>query len=47
MNGASGCDVRNTIVDGKVLMEDHEVMGLDEEKIIEDAKKILVHWQIN
>ncbi len=42
VNGASGCDVRTTIVDGKVLMEDHVVMGLDEEKIIEDAKKIVL-----
>lgn len=25
VNGASGCDVRTTIVDGKVLMEDHEI----------------------
>jgi 5-methylthioadenosine/S-adenosylhomocysteine deaminase len=38
VNGASGCDVRTTIVDGKVLMEDYEVMGIDEGKIIEDAK---------
>jgi 5-methylthioadenosine/S-adenosylhomocysteine deaminase len=38
VNGASGCDVRTTIVDGKVLMEDHAVLALDEEKIIEDAK---------
>ena len=42
VNGASGCDVRTTIVDGKVLMEDHEVLGLDEEKIIEDAKRIVL-----
>jgi 5-methylthioadenosine/S-adenosylhomocysteine deaminase len=37
VNGASGCDVRTTIVDGKVLMEDHVMMTLDEDKIIEDA----------
>jgi 5-methylthioadenosine/S-adenosylhomocysteine deaminase len=42
VNGASGCDVRTTIVDGKVLMEDHVVMGLDEGKIIEDAKRIVL-----
>ncbi|MCZ7358989.1 MAG: amidohydrolase family protein [Candidatus Methanoperedens sp.] len=34
---ASGCDVKTTIVNGKVLMEDHKV-ELDEEKIMEDAK---------
>jgi 5-methylthioadenosine/S-adenosylhomocysteine deaminase len=28
INGASGCDVRTTIVDGKVLMEDHKIIGL-------------------
>jgi 5-methylthioadenosine/S-adenosylhomocysteine deaminase len=39
VNGASGCDVRTTIVNGKVLMEDHEIIGLDEEKIIENARK--------
>jgi 5-methylthioadenosine/S-adenosylhomocysteine deaminase len=42
VNGASGCDVRTTIVDGKVLMEDHVVTGLDEEKIIEGAKRIVL-----
>jgi len=43
VNGASGCDVRTTIVDGKVLMEDQEVVGLDEEKIIEDAKRSVLY----
>lgn len=42
VNGASGCDVKTTIVDGKVLMEDHEVMGFDEKKIIEDAKRFVL-----
>jgi len=42
VNGASGCNVRSTIVDGKVLMEDHVMIGLDEWKIIEDAKKIVL-----
>lgn len=37
VHGASGCDVRTTIVNGKVLMEDRRVVGLDEEKIIRDA----------
>ncbi len=39
VHGAGGCDVKTAIVDGKVLMEDYRVLGLDEEKIIEDAKK--------
>ena len=42
VNGVSGCNVRTTIVDGKVLMEDHVVIGLDEWKIMEDAKKIVL-----
>lgn len=37
VHGVSGCDVRTTIVNGKVLMEDRKVDGLDEEKIIRDA----------
>jgi len=39
VNGASGCDVKTTIVNGKVLMEDHKMIGFDEEKIMEDARK--------
>lgn len=39
VNGASGCDVRTTIVNGKVLMEDHKIIGFDVEKIMEDARK--------
>ncbi len=41
VHGASGCDVRTTIVDGKILMEDYVVKVLDEEKIIEDAKDVI------
>jgi 5-methylthioadenosine/S-adenosylhomocysteine deaminase len=37
VHGASGCDVRTTIVAGKILMEYHEVK-LDKEKIIDDAR---------
>lgn len=39
VNGASGCDVDTTIVNGKVLMEDHKIIGFFEEKIMEDARK--------
>ncbi|MFZ2411555.1 MAG: amidohydrolase family protein, partial [Candidatus Methanoperedens sp.] len=38
---ASGCDVKTTIVDGKILMEDYKV-DIDEEKIIEDAKEAIL-----
>jgi 5-methylthioadenosine/S-adenosylhomocysteine deaminase len=38
VNGASGCDVRTTIVNGKVLMEDHNVIVLDENKVMEEAR---------
>ena len=36
---AKGSDVRTTIVDGKVLMDDYRVTGLDEQKVIEEAQK--------
>ena len=36
---AKGCDVRTTIVDGKVLMDNYRVLALDEEKVMEDARK--------
>ncbi|WP_440956382.1 amidohydrolase family protein [Methanosarcina sp. Mfa9] len=36
---ANGCDVRTTIADGKVLMDDYKVLALDEEKVIEEARK--------
>jgi 5-methylthioadenosine/S-adenosylhomocysteine deaminase len=39
VNGASGCDVRTTIVGGNILMEDYEVKVLNEEKVIEGARK--------
>ncbi len=42
VHSAAGCDVRTTIVDGNVLMEDHKVK-LDEEKIIEEAKKTILN----
>lgn len=45
VNGASGCDVRTTIVDGEVLMEDHIVVGLDEYRFIEDARKAILRMK--
>ncbi|HEY9205066.1 MAG TPA: amidohydrolase family protein [Candidatus Methanoperedens sp.] len=42
VHGASGCDVKTTIVDGKILMENHKVM-FDEEKIIEDARETILN----
>ncbi|AKB74031.1 S-adenosylhomocysteine deaminase [Methanosarcina lacustris Z-7289] len=36
---AKGSDVRTTIVDGKVLMDNYRVFALDEEKVTEDARK--------
>ncbi len=39
VQGACGCDVKTTIVDGKVLMEDYEIKVMDEEKIIEEVRK--------
>jgi 5-methylthioadenosine/S-adenosylhomocysteine deaminase len=36
---AGGSDVRTTIVDGKVLMDDYRVLVLDEQKVIGEAQK--------
>jgi len=36
---AGGSDVRTTIVDGKVLMDDYRVLVLDEQKVLEEAQK--------
>lgn len=46
VHGASGCDVRTTIVDGKILMEDYKT-ELDEEKIIEDARNAILNIENN
>ncbi len=46
VHGASGCDVRTTIVDGKILMEDYKTK-LDEEKIIEDARDSILNIENN
>jgi len=36
---ARGSDVRTTIVNGKILMDDYRVLVLDEHKVIEEAQK--------
>lgn len=36
--GANGANVRHTIVDGKVLMQDRKLLTVDENAIIEDAQ---------
>lgn len=36
---ANGSDVRTTIVDGKVLMDEYNVLTIDEEKVMEETKK--------
>ncbi|NJE30119.1 N-ethylammeline chlorohydrolase [Thermococcus sp. 18S1] len=38
---ASGNDVETTIVDGKILMLDREVLTLDEERILDEAEKTI------
>jgi 5-methylthioadenosine/S-adenosylhomocysteine deaminase len=47
VNGASGCDVKTTIVDGKILMQENVIIGLDEEKIMEDAKRAILKITLN
>ncbi len=36
---ASGGDVRTTIVNGKVLMDDYKVLSMDEQKVMKEANK--------
>ncbi len=43
IHGASGCDVKTTIVDGKILMEDYRVTVLEEDKIIQDARNSILN----
>lgn len=38
--GANGGDVRHTIVDGKVLMKDRQLLTVDEEAIIKEAQQL-------
>jgi len=42
VHGATGCDVKTTIVNGKVLMEDGKVAIFDEDKIIENARDAMI-----
>ncbi|VVB92058.1 5'-deoxyadenosine deaminase [uncultured archaeon] len=46
VHGASGCDVKTTIVDGKILMENYK-LKLDEDKIIEDARHAILKIESN
>ena len=36
--GANGSNVRHTIVDGKILMEDRQLLTVDEQAIISEAQ---------
>jgi len=36
---ARGCDVSHSIVDGRILMEEHELKTLDEEKVMAEAMR--------
>ncbi len=36
---AKGSDVRTTIVNGKILMDDYKVLALDEQKVMEETQK--------
>ena len=44
LHGASGCDVKTTIVNGEILMEDHEVKVMDEDRVIDDAKAAMLQY---
>ncbi len=45
--GTSGCDVKTMIVGGKLLMEDHKLTTLDEDKVIEEAKTAILNITLN
>ncbi|TRZ86997.1 MAG: N-ethylammeline chlorohydrolase, partial [Methanosarcinales archaeon] len=42
VHGATGCDIKTTIVNGKVLMEDGNVAIFNENKIIENAREAMI-----
>lgn len=45
LNGASGCDVRTVIVDGKVLMEDHFVTVINEKNVIDEGMDAILRLE--
>jgi len=46
VNTVSGCDVETVIVDGKGIMEKHQIKTVDEEKIVETAQSAAkVLWE--
>ncbi|VVB56453.1 5'-deoxyadenosine deaminase [uncultured archaeon] len=45
VNGASGCDVRTVIVDGKVLMEDHFVTVINETNVIDEGMDAILRLE--
>ncbi len=45
VNGASGCDVRTVIVDGKLLMEDHFVTVINEKNVIDEGMDAILRLE--
>lgn len=45
VNGASGCDVRTVIVDGKVLMEDYVVYAMNEKNVIDEGMDAILRLE--
>ncbi|MGB8217535.1 MAG: amidohydrolase family protein [Candidatus Methanoperedens sp.] len=43
IHGACGCNVKTTIVDGRILMENYLVTTLDEEKILEASRNAMLN----
>ena len=41
VEAACGGDVRHSIIDGKIVMKDREILTMDEEKIMFEAKKAM------
>ena len=42
MEAVTAGDVNDSIIDGKLVMKDRQVLTLDEEKILAEAKKRMV-----
>jgi 5-methylthioadenosine/S-adenosylhomocysteine deaminase len=43
IHGTCGCNVKTTIVDGRILMENYQVTTLDEERILEASRNAMLN----
>lgn len=43
IHGVCGCNVKTTIVDGRIMMENYQVITLDEERILEASRNAMLN----